>query len=186
MNSEADIESLLEPGVFEEKDGSSVVTDMERYPDIKFIGFKKDTAPAYLEMRGIPKFYLFQSGKAYVTNMDDYPSCREVVKSDNSHSILELAIDRFYLDRITPYEIGFAMAEQLGFDIKTCQFCKYWRSGYEYDFSTNFCCLYKKYGTPRNPEGTESMSCQYYIEDRKKMHDILDAVCATPIIVVKQ
>ncbi len=186
INSEEDITHLVESAVIEESRDSPYATNSKPQPRIAFINFKREATPNFLEMRCIPKFYLFRSGKAFVTNMDEYPSCREAVKRDNPHANLELAIDRFYLDSISPYDIGFVMAEQLGFNIKICQFCQYRRSGYEFDNSANFCCLYKKYGTPRNPAGPEAMNCQYYSEKRQRKKDILDAVSTTPIFVVKQ
>lgn len=186
INSEEDIAHLLESAIIEESSDSHYAPNSKQQPSIAFINFKKETTPIALEMRGIPKFYLFKSGKSYVTNMEDYPSCREAVKSDNQYAILELAIDRFYLDSSSPYDIGYVMAEQLGFDIKTCQFCKYWKSGYEFGFSANFCCLYKKYGTPYNPDGPEAMNCQYYREERQRKNDVLDAVSTTAIVIVKQ
>lgn len=42
----------------------------------KFYNFKKESAPEPLEVRDIPRFYLFRSGKAYVTNMEEFRSCR--------------------------------------------------------------------------------------------------------------
>ena len=186
ITSEEDINSLLQSPAIKETSDSQYDRTPKGQQSISFYEFKKDTAPEHLEMRGIPKFYLFRSGKSYVTNMDAYPSCREATKSDNPHAILELAIDRFYLDSITPYAIGYAMADQLGLNVKNCQFCKFWRSGYTFDFSANFCCLYKKCGTPRNPDGPEAMTCKHYSVDSQREQEILDAANSTPIVVVKQ
>ena len=106
--------------------------------------------------------------------MDEFKSCRDVWTKDNDKAIFEASIDCFYLGEISPYEYGYAAARQNGIDVKTCQFCKYHRSGYEVGFGMDpiFCCLYKKYGTPENPEPQYAKDCSYYREDKKLLDDI--------------
>lgn len=137
-------------------------------------------------MRGIPKFYLFRSGSAYVSNMDEYPSCREVTKKDNPKAILELGIDAFYLGTPTPYELGFAKAVELGYDVKNCSLCKYRRNAFDsYMQVPNLCCLYKKYGAPQYPKGPEAMNCSYYRPNHENDEQLRVALESTPIIVCK-
>ena len=52
----------------------------------------------------------------------------------------------------------------LGYEVRTCQLCKFRKNGFDspYGTSANFCCLYKKYGTPQNPKSSDAMTCQYY------------------------
>ena len=75
--------------------------------------------------------------------MNDYPSCREVCHKGNPNAILELGIDRFYLDQISPYDIGYITASNLGQKTKNCQLCKYRKDVYGYANNLNLCCLYK-------------------------------------------
>ncbi len=79
--------------------------------------------------------------------MDEPKSCREVLKKDNDKAIYEVSIDCFYLDYTSPYEFGFGL----------CPI---------------FCCLYKKYGTPENPEPQYVHQCQYYREDKELMDKV--------------
>ncbi len=184
ITSEEDIDRLLQSSVIEETAGVDYHSEQQQM--ISFIGFKNDTVPEHLEMRHISKFYLFKNGKSYVTNMYADPSCREAVKSNNPHAVFELAMDRVFLDNTLLYDIGYAMADQLGFNIKICRQCKYWKSGFEFDLTVNFCCLYKKFGTPRNPDGTEAIICQYYRQDYRRVKEILEVANTTSIIIVKQ
>ncbi len=182
ISSEADIDKLVQsPSIEETADSQYGRTSKQQQP-ITFYGFKKDASPEHLEMRDIPKFYLFISGKAFVSNIEDYPSCREAVKSDNPRAILELAIDRFYLNWI--YEIGYATAKKLGYNVKICQQCKYWRCNSEFNRRSGVCCLYEKYDTPRCPEDIEASNCLYYLEDPDIARATEEAIAETTVVIV--
>lgn len=151
------------------------IRDIETIGFAKFHNFKKKASlPEPLEKRDIQRFYLFRSGKAFVTNMDETKSCREVHTKDNDKAIFEASIDCFYLNSPSPYEFGYMAAIQNGIQVRTCQFCKYHRSGYEVGLRLDpiFCCLYKKYGTPENPEPQYAHQCQYYREDKVLMDKV--------------
>lgn len=185
IKTEEDINSLLSAPIVENPDAKfGQVRDVETIGFAKFHGFKKKSlVPEPLEQRSIQRFYLFRSGKAFVTNMDEFKSCRKVSIKDNDKAIFEASIDSFYLGSPSPYEFGYAAARQHGIDLKTCQFCKYHRSGYEVGLGINpiFCCLYKKYGTPENPEPQYANECGYYREDKELMEKIKNSM---PTIVV--
>ena len=185
IKTEEDIDSLLSAPIVENPDAKfGQVRDVETIGFAKFHGFKKKSSvPEPLELRSIQRFYLFRSGKAFVTNMDEFKSCRSVTKKDNDKAIFEASIDSFYLGSPSPYEFGYAAARRNGIDVKTCQFCKYHRSGFEVGFGINpiFCCLYKKYGTPENPEPQYAKECGYYREDRELLNEIQNSM---PAIVV--
>ena len=131
IKTEEDIDSLLSAPIVENPDAKfGQVRDVETIGFAKFHGFKKKSSvPEPLELRSIQRFYLFRSGKAFVTNMDEFKSCRSVTKKDNDKAIFEASIDSFYLGSPSPYEFGYAAARRNGIDVKTCQFCKYHRSG---------------------------------------------------------
>ena len=173
---EEDIKSLLSSPIVENPDTQfGYIRDIETIGFAKFHNFKKKaSSPEPLEKRDIQRFYLFRSGKAFVTNMDEPKSCREVHTKDNDKAIFEASIDCFYLNSPSPYEFGYTAAIQNGIQVRTCQFCKYHRSGYEVGLRLDpiFCCLYKKYGTPENPEPQYAHQCQYYREDKELMDKV--------------
>lgn len=185
LRTEEDIDTLLSAPIVEKPDAQfGQVCDIETIGFAKFHGFKKKSSvPEPLELRSIQRFYLFRSGKAFVTNMDEFKSCRKVRSKDNGKAIFEASIDSFYLSDPTPYEFGYMAARQSGIEVKTCQFCKYHHSGYDVGFGLNpiFCCLHKKYGTPENPEPQFAKDCGYYREDKALLDKINEAM---PVIVV--
>jgi hypothetical protein len=187
IRTEDDIDALLKDTIVENPEAKfGQVRDDKTIGFAKFIGFKKKASvPEPLEQRSIQRFYLFRSGKAFVTNLDEFKSCRKVFTKDNDKAIFEASIDSFYLDSPTPYEFGLVMARENGIEIKTCQFCKYHRSGFEVGFGLSpiFCCLYKKYGTPENPNPQYAKDCSYYQEDSKLLDEIRNSM--PPIVVAK-
>lgn len=176
IKTEEDIKSLLGSPIVENPEAKfGQVRDVETIGFAKFHNFKRKASHSEpLEKRGIQRFYLFRSGKAFVSNMDEFKSCREVHKKDNDKAIFAASIDCSYLDSPSPYEFGYMAAMQNGIQVRTCQFCKYHRSGYEVGFGLDpiFCCLYKKYGTPENPEQQYARQCEYYREDKARMDKI--------------
>lgn len=176
IKTEEDIKSLLGSPIVENPNAIfGYVRDVETIGFAKFHNFKKKASYAEpLEQRSIQRFYLFPSGKAYVTNMEELKSCRNVHKKDNDKAIFEASIDSFYLGSPSPYEFGYMAAMQNVIKVRTCQLCKYHRSGYKVGFGLSpiFCCLYKRYGTPENPEPQYARECGYYREDKKQMDKI--------------
>ena len=183
IKTEEDIKSLLNSPIVEKaEDKFSNVRVVETIGVAKFHNFKKEASfPEPLVQRSIQRFYLFPSGKAFVSNMDDFKSCRMIHKKDNSKAIFEASIDSFYLGSPSPYEFGYMTAKQNGIQVRTCQFCKYHRSRYEVGLRPIFYCLHKKYGTPENPEPQFAHQCEYYREDKKQMNEILQHM--PPIVV---
>ncbi len=144
----------------------------------KFYNFKKQTlASERLGLRSIPRFYLFSSGKAYVSNMDEFKSCQKVNIKDNDKAIFEVSFDSSYLGEHSIYEYGYALAQQMGIQLKTCHFCKFHRNGYDrpLGLSPIFCCLHKKLGTPEYPESQYANVCEYY----REIEGLLDEIRKT-------
>lgn len=181
IQNENDIEKLLEAPIVENPDAEyGYVRDVETIGYAKFYGFKNQSSiPEQLAMRSIQRFYLFRSGKAYVSNMDEFTLCRDIWTKDNDKAIFEVSIDSSYLGNPSPYEFGYVAARQSGFEVKTCLFCKYHRDGYDVGIGVNpiFCCLYKKYGTPENPEAQHARECNYYREDKERLEEINAGNC---------
>ena len=185
IKSEDDITQLLSAPIVENPDTIyGKVRDVETIGFAKFYGFKKKSPLAEpLALRSIQRFYLFRSGKAFVTNMDEFKSCREVRIKDNEKAVFEASIDCFYLGDPSPYEFGYVAAKDYGIPVKTCQLCKYHRDGYErpMGLSPIFCCLYKKYGTPEEPESHYAKECSYYYEDKNLLNSIRSSM--PPIVI---
>ena len=177
IKDESDIQDLILHPIAE--DENCRYSFEPRNPKCRFYGFNKEAKHLdSLDVRSIPRFYLFKSGSAFVSNMDERRSCRECSRKDNPKAILELNIDRFYLDHPSPYEIGYVTALNLGYDVKTCQLCKFRKNGFDspYGTSANFCCLYKKYGTPQFPDSKDAMNCQYYRVDNDLIGEITQSL----------
>ena len=152
-------ENPYTPIVYERNNRSNIFVD--------FYGFKRDSNPEPLSRRRVLRFYLFRSGRAFVTNMDDIRFCRQAWIKENESAIFEVSMDCSFFEGPTPYQLGYAAARRNGFDIKTCLFCKYYRNGFSVGYGDNptFCCLYKKFGTPKHPEQQYAQDCSFYRED---------------------
>ena len=180
IKTEEDITTLLSAPIVENPDVRYFqVRDVETIGFAKFHGFKNTSASEPLALRSIQRFYLFRSGKAYVTDV----SCRDVWTAANNKAIFEASSDYFYPGEFSLYDYGYVAASQNGIEVKTCQFCKYHRSGYDIGLGLEpiFCCLYKKYGTPENPEPLYAKNCGYYREDQDLLGKIQQSM---PTIVV--
>ena len=169
ISSEEDIKLLLGESITEMDDNNyQYVKQNSISGGIAFYGFKRDLSEKEaLSERRISKFYLFRSGKAYVTNLYDSRTCRESKNKDNGSAIFEISIEGSLLDCSSAYDYGYLLARQNGIPVKTCQFCKYHKDGFMIgmDLDPIFCCMHKKYGTPQNPEPNYAKKCQYYRED---------------------
>ena len=102
-----------------------------------------------------------------------------------SKSVLELLIEP--IDQNTNYQIdvygvGYAVAVEKGFDVRTCAMCRFHRAG-EWPFAF-FCCLYKKRGTPQNPEAYEAIKCPHYTADQSLVQAAKDDLRAAIVIDV--
>ena len=180
ITSEEEIQHLLTGSITETDDNNDQYVEKKRISgEIAFYGFKRDLVEIdALNERHISKFYLFRSGKAYVTNLDDIRTCRESRDKDNDYAIFEISIDRDILDRPSAYDYGYLLARQNGIPVKTCQFCKYHKDGFMTGMGLDpiFCCLHKNYGTPENPEPHYAKACEYYREDRALMEDLMASI----------
>lgn len=186
IKEESDIQDLIYNPIMEDEDCQYF--SESRNAKCRFYGFKKNAKlPEPLDARNIPRFYLFKNGSAFVSNIDEKHSCQYCSKKDNPKAVLELNIDTYYLDYPTPYEIGYVTALNLGFNVKTCQVCKFRKDGFysSYGSSANFCCLYKKYGTPQYPDSKYAMSCQYYKLNNDLLKEIQQCLPSVAISVAK-
>ena len=170
LKTEKDIDYLIK-GPITQKLEDEFDSELDESPHgiASFYGFKDTTVEEQLNLRKILRFYLFRSGKAHVTEQ----SCRHACEKEDNKAIFEVSIDSQ-----TPYEIGYLVAREKGFIVKTCLFCKYQRR--ELD-GTLFCCLYKKFGTPLYPSFNYAKDCKYYREERGRLETIRKSM--PPIVI---
>lgn len=84
------------------------------------------------------------------------------------------------------YELGYAKATSLGYDVKNCSLCKYRKEAFDsYMAVPNICCLYKKYNTPQYPKGSEALNCQYFRKNTESTNLLKSALETATIIVCK-
>lgn len=182
FKTEEDITTLLSAPIVENPDAKyGQVRDFDTIGFAKFHGFRKESSvPEPLAQRSIQRFYLFRSGKAFVSNNK---SCRDIWKKDNNKAIFEASIDCDVLNSSSPYDYGYLAARRSGFDVKTCLFCKYHINGFEIGYCQDpiYCCLHKKFETPENPEPQYAQKCHYYRENKKWLNEALNSM--PPIVV---
>ena len=151
--------------------------------NIRFFGFRREAAKLEpLSIRNIAKFILYENGKTFVQRSN---TCREAMRHHVNKSVLELLIEP--IDQNTNYQIdvygvGYVFAVEKGFDVRTCAMCRFHRPG-EWPFAF-FCCLYKKRGTPQNPEAYEAISCPHYTVDQSLVQAAKDDLRAAIVIDV--
>ncbi len=145
--------------------------------NIKFSDFNRAAKRKELNNRYLARFIIYQSGDVYVSKPKDSPTCN--VGKMYPKAIRELQFDYDECDdTITIYDYRFAVASQLGYEVKNCNLCKYLKQGYDEPI---ICCLYKKYGTPKKPKQLEANSCKYYRPDNDKIEKIIDKLKDVPV-----
>lgn len=148
-----------------------------------FYGFRLEAVKSEsLSCRFLSKFVLFESGKTFVQWRN---TCREAMCPHTSKSVLELLIEPIDQNadyQVDIYGVGYAFAIEKGYDVRTCAMCRFHRSG-ERPFAF-FCCLYKKRGTPQNPEAHEAISCPHYTVDQSLVQAAKDSLRKAIVIDV--
>lgn len=184
LKTEEDITNLLSGSIVENAEsGFGAASDRDTIGYAKFYGFKnKSSESKPLDCRSIPRFYLFSNGKAFVTNLDEFMSCRFAGHKTN-RAVFEASVDSSLFGAHSIYEYGYAAAKQSGLFVKTCHFCKYHRSGFDKLLGNNplFCCLHKEYGTPEYPQMNHALECSYYSEDKVLLKAIYESM--PPIVI---
>lgn len=129
--------------------------------------FKVSRKNERMESDHIQRFYYFKSGKAYVkspfptgdyeNDFKSYVNCRSRNKKKKNNSMFELNVDADYLGEPNVLQVGLLYL-YMKHRIKNCLICKY----YYYEGVLSRCNLYKKYGTPHNPEQPYAKICNYF------------------------
>ena len=140
--------------------------DIDNIGFAKFYGFaRKCKESEVLEARKINRFYLYYTGNSFVEPI----SCKYQPENKlKTRTLFEASIDD---SELSIYKFGYLLAIQYGIITKACCFCKYFKNGFEVGKGENstFCCLYKKYGTPKNPIETHAQECEYYRNDEEEI-----------------
>lgn len=170
IKDEEDIINLLSNRIAEDKDyDSDIYLKSKKDKDkCRFYGFKRDIDSFVLDVRtdDISRFVLYESG---LSHLSKNLYCSEYTCKVYPNSILEINIDGNYNVGTSLYKIGNVISLSLGYNVKTCSLCKYRKENYD---DSNFCCLYKKFNTPKNPESKYAKECKYYKVDNDVVNEI--------------
>lgn len=155
---------------------NNIVETEDKVQFFNFVRTAKNEFSSNTERSDINIFKLFANGNAHI---DWNCTCHTIERLPNQPEIFKVAFmnDKYCRDDV--YKICYALALKNGLQFKTCTLCKYrteQSSDYPYN-SPHFCCMSKKYGTPRFPQSSYSNECKYYTIDeelRKKAEDILE------------
>ncbi|MBR5644223.1 MAG: hypothetical protein IKW77_08550 [Salinivirgaceae bacterium] len=146
------------------KENSYADRDIDNIGFAKFYGFtRKCKEPEPLEVKRINRFYLYYTGNSYVESI----SCKYQPENKiKTRTLFEVSIGE---TKLSTYKMGYLLAIQNGVITRACCFCKYYRSGFDVGKGDNstFCCLYKNYGTPKNPIETHAQECEYYRDNEE-------------------
>ena len=130
--------------------------------------FKFKTIEKELTRQTYWRYTLYESGMSHV---DRWITCSSLSK--NKTAILELNIKFNYSSRFNCYDYGMAYAISKGYSIKNCSLCKYMKERLDTSADTVFCCLYRKYSTPKYPDRTHASKCSYYSFYKNRINTII-------------
>ncbi len=134
----------------------------------EFYGFeKKSKESKQLKCKGINRFHLYNSGKAYI----DKTSCDISSRKKDEASIFEVCFDG--IDEHLTFYYGYILAIQNGIITKACCLCKKYQDVYDswYKDNNGF-CWGQEDGMPIKPIQTQAEKCDLYCESIKDV-DIL-------------
>lgn len=160
INSEEDIVCLLREDFITENYGPHLYLERSIKRRISFHNFDKN--PGIIGERIIPRFILYSSGKFRISWNE---SCHTVKRKIDPKSIFEVSIQMDFTNEHV-FEIGYVIALQHIPDFKSCKLCKY------YNILYDMCNLYKKFGTPQNPQPKHAYDCDYYRLNDQLIKDI--------------
>ena len=111
-----------------------------------------------LQSWGVEVFGLFESGKCLKKYISK--DCRNLLSPNFKSTFLEFF--SFYKNyRQNSYGEFLTKAIELGFKIKDCRLCSFYKMPYGYD-SQELCCLYKKRHLPKYPDTRSAYGCPSY------------------------
>jgi hypothetical protein len=132
---------------------------------VKFYGFqRKSKETMSLGCNDyIKRFYLYRDGSSDIEQIQCNCSSHKIYGSDVFEVCLEERYDSF------AYYYGFLFAKQYGIIKEACYFCKYYDKKMEKGVfcDEHYCHLYKKYGTPQNPNQIYAQQCKYFRKDNE-------------------
>lgn len=160
IKSEKDIDTIIKTGFIESE-------------NIKLYNFviKPQKAEIINHPRHLCRFILFESQKVYC---DSDINCFNYTKKQKEKSLLEIIFDSFFSE-YSLYELGLVIANDFGYNIKSCSLCKYHKNNDYLCTDENLpilCCLYKKLGTDKYCMATKALDCSAFRLDKKLCNDI--------------
>ncbi len=166
LDSENDIQTIEDNGLWEHKHIYYDIESEESLPEVNFYGFKTsgdDNQTISSDIRFI-RYTLFESGKFICER--DYCDCRESITKRRRYSILEIVVhtlDSFYVFEQTKY-IGYKY-----YGLPSCSICTNYVSNY--NGSGKLCRLYKSLGIPKEVkhDTSRAKTCHMFRVDETDM-----------------
>ena len=177
---------IIEIRISSEDDIEALATcHLTESSSVRFHGFNR-TSSSTIDggMRYVQRFVLFRSGAAFVPGLDDFQTCDKFDEKFSQKSVFEMALESDYLGEINTYDCGLVKAMDEGYQPRNCILCRYYKSYADSFDMQPFCCMYKNYGTPRNPGQKDAAQCQYFSLDWKKISAVREVLKDMPMQVL--
>lgn len=161
IQSEHDIDQLIEKSLL--KETSDYIGNSVRLDDrIKFYNFKneKEGNPPVNHQRPLHVYWIdtnltFHERKAF--------NCQSPFPDHLSKVPFVM-----FAEESLDWAWCMQKAIKAGIQIKSCTLCKYRKKPFE---GSAYCCLYKKFKTPKNPKIIEAKTCPYYNMSNDSMYE---------------
>lgn len=127
---------------------------------IQFYNFKKEKLSNKILNNDVMGCVLYPNGRTEIFSFKYGWTCRSLeIKDDDELNDVLLKISTMqYCDNLDLFLLQRANA--MGANIKNCKVCKFYKKN-EYK-GGHICVLYKKCGTPKEPDENEGNKCRYY------------------------
>lgn len=159
---------IIEIPINTEDDIMHLTRSCINYKSVNLYNFKFKSIKKELSRHVFWRYTLYKNGLSHI---DRWIPCSTSRK--NTTANLELNIKFNYSRRFNCYEYGMAYAISKGYLIRNCSLCQYKKDRINSDGDTVFCCLYRKYGTPKYPYRTHATECSYYLLDKNRVNTII-------------
>lgn len=173
IKNETDIEDIIEGNISGE--------------NVTFYNFNAKAEDSVIDGVNIySRLFFYKSGAIINSTIEDYQYCSERHIKKNPYTVVELNMgygnsSGFQSDGI--YLIGLAYLLNLGYKIKNCMLCQYYK-GYEESYTMEpFCANYRKSGI-KNPKQKDALQCPCYILNQTKIAQYCEEAKHAPIELV--
>jgi len=165
---------IIEIQICSEEDISYCISHPLTDHNATFYNFKAASIkPRQLSAGRFTRFVLFQSGAAWVNNLDCPFTCEQRHIRRRNNSVLELNFPTDVNLLSGAYQYGLAYARKKGIDVRNCNLCKFYKASTLYSTRTGkICVLFRKCLTPMDPDLTYAKQCDHYVDDPAIMNEV--------------